>query len=124
MRFADANIVLRYLLEDDQALSLKAATLIEHQNIHVPFEVLAEIVYVMQGVYKISRQTLAEVLTQFILLPTVSTNSIPVAVEALRLYAEKGLDFVDSLLCSYARIDGVHVETFDKKLNTCCKRKQ
>ena len=49
MRFADANIVLRYLLEDDQALSAKAAPLIEHQNIHVPFEVLAEIVYVMQG---------------------------------------------------------------------------
>lgn len=42
MRFADANIVLRYLLEDDQALSLKAATLIEHQNIHVPFEALAD----------------------------------------------------------------------------------
>ncbi len=45
----------------------------------------------------------------------MTINNEPVLREAFRLYADKGLDFVDSLLCSYSRIKGVQVETFDKK---------
>ncbi len=120
MRFVDANIILRYLLEDDPVLSEKAAKILEHHEVHAPFEVLAEVVYVMQGVYKVSRQNISEVLSRFLMLPNISTNNTSVAIEALRLYAVKGLDFVDSLLCGYARIDGVTVESFDKKLIKCC----
>lgn len=123
MRFVDANIILRYLLEDDSVLSGKAANILEHNDVHAPFEVLAEVVYVMQGVYKVSRQTISAVLSRFLLLPNIYTNDTPVAVEALRLYAEKGLDFVDSLLCGYARINGATVDTFDKKLIKYCSKK-
>ena len=77
---------------------------------------MAEVVYVMQGVYKVSRQEISTVLTRFIMLPNVTTSSEPVLREALLIYADKGLDFVDSLLCSYSVIEGVQVETFDKKL--------
>jgi predicted nucleic-acid-binding protein len=120
MRFIDANVILRYLLEDDSVLSKKAAIILEQNDVHVPFEVLAEVVYVMQGVYKVSRLTISDILSRFLLLPTISTHNTPVAIEALRLYAEIGFDFVDSLLCGYSRIDGVNVETFDKKLKKCC----
>ena len=123
MRFIDANIILRYLLEDDSVLSNKAAIILEQNTVHIPFEVLAEVVYVMQGVYKVSKPTISDVLSRFLILPTISTNNTPVAIEALRLYAEKGFDFVDSLLCGYSRIDGVIVETFDKKLIKCCTEK-
>jgi predicted nucleic-acid-binding protein len=116
MRFVDANVILRYLLDDDPSLAEKAAKILEQGQVHVPFEVMAEVVYVMQGVYKISRQEISTVLTQFVMLPNVSTNSEPVLIEALRIYSGKGLDFVDSLLCSYSGIDGVQVETFDRKL--------
>jgi predicted nucleic-acid-binding protein len=44
MRFVDANIILRYLLEDDSVLSVKAANILEHNDVHAPFEVLAEVV--------------------------------------------------------------------------------
>ena len=116
MRFVDANVILRYLLDDDPQFADKAAKIIEQGQVHVPFEVMAEVVYVMQGVYKISRQEISSVLTRFILFPNVTTNSEPVLREALRLYADKCLDFVDSLLCSYSSIEGVQVETFDRKL--------
>ncbi|MEI6306134.1 MAG: PIN domain-containing protein [Deltaproteobacteria bacterium] len=123
MRFIDANIILRYLLEDDPGLSKRAAIILEHQDVHVPFEVLSEVVYVMQGVYKASRQNISEVLSRFLMLPNISTTNTPVAIEALKLYEAKGLDFVDALLCGYARIDSVIVETFDKKLIKCCSEK-
>ena len=116
MRFVDANVILRYLLDDDPQLAEKAAKILEQWQVHVPFEVMAEVVYVMQGVYKVSRQEISTVLTRFIMLPNVTTSSEPVLREALLIYADKGLDFVDSLLCSYSVIEGVQVETFDKKL--------
>ena len=116
MRFVDANVILRYLLDDDPQLAEKATKIIEQGQVYVPFEVMAEVVYVMQGVYKASRQEISSVLTRFIMLPNVTTNSEPVLCEALQLYADKGLDFVDSLLCGYSIVEGAQVETFDRKL--------
>ena len=95
MRFVDANVILRYLLDDDPQLAEKAVKILEQGQVHVPFEVMAEIVYVMQGVYKISRQEISSVLARLIMLPNVTTNSEPVLMEALRIYADRGLDFVD-----------------------------
>jgi hypothetical protein len=59
----------------------------------------------MQGVYKVSRQEIPTVLTRFIMLPNVTTSSEPVLREALLIYADNGLDFVDSLFYSYSVIE-------------------
>lgn len=121
MRIVDANILLRYLLDDDQSLASQAACVLEKGPVHLPFEVLAEVVYVMQGVYRVPREEISSTLELFITSHTVSTNNSSVLSEALKLYADKGMDFVDSLLCAYHRIDGHEIETFDKKLGKCCK---
>jgi predicted nucleic acid-binding protein len=43
----DANLILRYILEDIPDSSVKAAEIMERENVFVPFEVLAEVVYVL-----------------------------------------------------------------------------
>ena len=53
MKIVDANIILRYLLNDTEDLSAKAADLLENNEVMVPNEVIAEIVYVLEKVYKI-----------------------------------------------------------------------
>lgn len=116
MRIVDANIILRYLLDDDQQLTAQATRILERGTVHAPFEVLAEVVYVMQGVYGVPRSEVSSTLGLFIKLPNITTNNSAVFVEALGLYAEKGFDFVDALLCAYHRVDGHEIETFDKKL--------
>jgi predicted nucleic-acid-binding protein len=121
MRIVDANIILRYLLDDDQELATKAACILEKGVVHLPFEVVAEVVYVMQGVYGVPRETISSTLALFIATPNVSTNSKPVLSEALSLYTDKRIDFVDALLCAYHTIDGHEIETFDKKLSRCCR---
>jgi predicted nucleic-acid-binding protein len=73
----------------------------------------------MQGVYGIPRAEISSTLGLFIELPGIATNSNSVLAEALRLYAEKGLDFVDALLCANHRVDGHEIETFDKRLKKC-----
>jgi len=121
MRIVDANIILRYLLDDDPLLASQAACILEKGAVHLPFEVLAEVVYVMQGVYGVPREKIGSTLELFIASHDVSTNNRPVLLEALKLYTDKGIDFVDSLLCAYHRVDRHEIETFDKKLGKCCK---
>jgi len=116
MRIVDANIILRYLLDDDPQLAAKATAILEQGTVHAPFEVLAEVVYVMQGVYAVPRTEISSTLRQFIELANITTDNTPVLAEALQIYAERGLDFVDAILCAYHRIDGHEIETFDKKL--------
>jgi len=49
MKIVDANIILRYFLDDDEELSPKAAEIIEQNSLAIPNEVFAEIVYVLEN---------------------------------------------------------------------------
>ena len=120
MRIIDANILLRYLLEDEPLFAKKAAAILENGSVYIPFEALAEVVYVMLGLYHATRSDISSVLLQLTEQPNVSTSNLSVLQEALRLFENKKLDFVDSLLCAYSRIEGAQIETFDKKLAKCC----
>lgn len=50
MLIVDANIILRYLLFDNIELAEKASEIIENNKVFIPFEVAAEIVYVLDKV--------------------------------------------------------------------------
>lgn len=120
MRIIDANIILRYLLDDDPTFTTKAVDIIEQESAHIPFEIIAEVVYVMNGLYNIPRTTITAILTKFIQRSNITTNDLDVLKYALIVFSEKGIDFVDSLLCAYHQIKGYQIATFDKKLNKCC----
>ena len=53
MSVVDANVVLRYLLDDHTELSQKAADMLGQQNVTLPLEVACEVVYVLQKVYAV-----------------------------------------------------------------------
>jgi predicted nucleic-acid-binding protein len=48
MQKIDANIVLRYVLNDHAVLSLKAKEIIDNHVVEVPVEVICEVVYVLK----------------------------------------------------------------------------
>lgn len=48
-------IVLRYLLNDVKELADKAALIIEKDSVFIPVEIIAEIVYVLEKVYKVDK---------------------------------------------------------------------
>ena len=109
----DANAVLRYLLEDNQEQTEAVAEAIA-RGAEVTVEVLAECVYVLAGVYHVSRSRIAESLG--ILLDEVTCRRRNVAAAALGLYSGGSFDFVDCVLAAERQELGRDVVTFDKRL--------
>lgn len=117
MRLVDANIILRYLLDDHAELSPKAAEILEQQTVTLPMEVACEVVYVLQKVYAIDREEIQRQLSQLLDEELVSMEKPAVFLEALKCYSTSKLDFVDTLLLAYHSIEAAEVFTFDTKLN-------
>jgi len=121
MKIVDANIVLRYLLNDAEDLSERAAALLENNEVFVPNEVIAEIVYVLEKVYKVENGEISSTLMTFFDYDNLTVSDIGVVNEALSLYGRRRFDFVDTLLYAYHKIGNHEVYTFDKKLNKLLK---
>lgn len=114
----DANYILRYLLRDDEKMFLAAKEVIVHEYCLLLNEVLAEVVYVLQGVYKTPKNVIAQTLSSFVSLDSMMMyESKIVFIEALHLYSDKNLDYVDATLCALK--DKYEVKSFDKKLMKC-----
>ena len=110
----DANVVLRYMLHDDKTQSAIAERTIRDGAYLLP-EVLAEIVYVLLGVYSVPREELEERLQ--ILVREVQSEHPEILSTALTRFGATKLDFVDCLLAAYNNHLGDKVVSFDRKLN-------
>lgn len=107
--------MLRYLLNDHAEMSPEAKRVINN-GAYTTVEVLSEVVYVLNGVYKANRQEIYEWLC--CLLDDVLIENKKSILCALRVYGETSLDFVDCILIGYNRILGRSIFSFDKKLNS------
>jgi len=110
----DANMILRYLLNDNADMADKAEQYIDAGDVFVTIEVVAEVVYVLKGVYSMERDKIASTIKGF--LELVHCQAADILNVALDTYAKNNLDFVDCVLYAYHRIRGVEIATFDKKL--------
>lgn len=117
MKIVDANVVLRYLLADVPTLFTRSEQIVENEAVYLPFEVLAEVVYVLDKVYAVSRREISASLAELLKYPTVSTFNVEVAICGLKTYSDSSLDIVDSLLYGYGSVQGAEVLSFDKQLN-------
>ena len=114
MRLIDANVILRYLLNDHPKMSRQAKDIVESGAYTKP-EIIAEVVYVLKGVYQASRDDIRIYTQEF--LRSVQCIEGEAVLYAVNLYAETSLDFVDCLLIAYHVLNKETVFTFDKKLN-------
>ncbi len=117
MNLVDANVVLRYLLNDVEELADKAAVLLENKELFIPTEVIAEIVYVLEKVYQVEREEIQNSLLELFSYNNIQVNDLEVITEALKFYTKKKLDFVDAILYAYYKVRKYNVYTFDKKLS-------
>ncbi|CAA6824398.1 MAG: Unknown protein [uncultured Sulfurovum sp.] len=119
MILLDANYILRYLIRDNEEMYLIAEKTILENACMVLNEVVAEVVYVLEKVYKVPKDELVDVVIAFLVQGNISmTTKKSDVIQALKYYTEKNIDFVDGYLCALK--DEYEIKTFDKKLLKCC----
>ena len=114
MILLDANVVLRYLLDDHEQMSAQAEKYIQEEDTCMTIEVAAEVVYVLRRVYSVERNKISESVK--CVLEQAGCTEPEVLREALSIYGATSLDFVDCVLCAYHAVKGHEIRTFDKKL--------
>jgi len=119
MKILDANAILRYILNDNSNMS---ETVIEavQEGAFTSTEILAEVVYVLQRVYKTSREDISWYIHCILL--DINVADAKVIRYALGVYNMTTLDFVDCLLVAYHKNYSADILTFDKKLNTALNK--
>ena len=60
MLLIDANAILRYVLNDNSDMAGKVHELIKNNKVTIRFEVMAEVVYVLNKVYKLPRNEITD----------------------------------------------------------------
>lgn len=114
MKLIDANVILRYLIRDNLEQAKIAKEIIE-RGACTRTEVLAEVVYVLTSIYDMSRDEVYVGL--MVVLDAVEVEDKEALREAIKLYRDTTLDFVDCVLIGRNHILREEVFSFDKKLN-------
>ena len=116
----DTNVMVRFLVGDVPDQKKKAEQWFKEaesgkRDILVPAVTIAEVSFVLESYYKLSREQIIEALTVFI---SQRWLEIPDRQELLLLWEwyRKGLHFVDSLLLAYSQVSDYGVLTFDKEM--------
>jgi len=127
-KLIDANVLLRYLLKDDEALFKKAYELLERvkdgkELIVIPESVLAECVYVLMRIYKVDRQTIAEKLKLLFLYKGVVNSDREDLVDSIKLFGQTNLSIVDCIICAKSMNNKMPILTFDDELRNISRKK-
>jgi predicted nucleic acid-binding protein len=115
----DTNVVLRFLTRTPAVQAQAAARLFtrgqrgEIDLVLLP-TIVAEVVYVLDGVYDYTGERVASELTALLDAQCLRVGDEGAVREALHRRATSGVDFVDAYLAAVSRREGVAVATFDR----------
>ena len=117
MKILDTNIILRYLLNDDEEQSNKSLKIIENNEIFIPNEVIVEVIYVLSKTYKFSKTDVNDIVTSLLNEENIIFQNKDIIKVTMSTYVAENLDVIDCMLYAYKICENYDIETFDKKLN-------
>jgi len=118
--FIDTNIFLRAILGDHKTQSPKAQKLLTRiktaaNSYFTTSWVVAEIIWTLHSLYKFPKEKIIEVVEGIINTPNLSLLEEKLVTEALLLFKQKNIDFIDGinyLISRNKKADGII--SFDK----------
>lgn len=99
--FVDANIFLRFLLRDDHKKAERCKKLFEKAKkgkirLFTSDLVIAEVVWTLESFYKLSKKEVSENVRRLLTLENLGISGASLLIEALVIYEEKNIDFIDA----------------------------
>lgn len=117
--FVDSNILVRHLTGDppDQA-ERATAFLRDAENLILVDLVVAEVVYVLESVYDLERDRVAELVRAVLGFPAILVLDAPLLLRALEIYEVHRIHFAEAYLAACAEVSGVGaVASFDRTID-------
>ena len=116
----DTNVLLRFIVREDEEQAEAAETLLKRLTLEEPGficrEVLVELVRVLERYYRFERDQIATVLNELVVVAAVEIECASDVAEAAGGYRRGGADFADRMIAAAARRAGaVPLYTFDRK---------
>jgi predicted nucleic acid-binding protein len=117
--FVDSNILVRHLTGDPPDQARRAtAFLSSAEDLVLVDLVVAELVYVLESVYEVDRERVAELLWAVIGFPAIVVADEALLFRALELYEQYRIRFAESYLAACAELSGVGaVVSFDRAID-------
>lgn len=121
-KLPDTNVIIRYLMKDDEAQYAKAKEFFDKvkngsSKAIIIESVIAECIYVLTKIYKVPRTTAAESLNDILHYRGIANDDQKELIHALTLFSERNIDIVDCILCVKAANTEVSLFSFDDDLN-------
>ncbi len=121
MKALDTNVLIRFLVRDDERQAeiiyrvFKQAES-DKEVLFVPLLVVLETVWVLESVYKISRQEILDSINELILMPILEFEAQLAIINFVSSARESKIDLSDLLIAHSARFSCCEcVLTFDKR---------
>lgn len=119
--FLDTNVIVRHLTGDPPAQAEAAGALLaatEADALVLTDLVFAEIVYVLESLYELPRDEVAQRLRAVLAFPAISAVDPPLLLRALEVYERHRLDLAEAYLVACAEASGLAaVVSFDRTID-------
>lgn len=115
----DTNLIIRFLIKDELPQFESAQKLFSSldKNLILPDMVLAEVVWTLHSVYKLTKQEIIEKLLKLLELKNLTAN-FQLLTNALLIYRDYNISFVDAYLMAYSEIERLEgIYSFDQDLD-------
>ncbi len=116
----DANVILRFLLDDPPDMAKEATKLFQavadgQITLMVDDLIVAEVIWVLKSFYKQSIIDIVAILREFLLQDGIELADKPTILYALMLFETKNVDFIDALVTArMKRAKAQSIFSFDK----------
>lgn len=113
----DTNLIIRFLVNDDPKKVAQVEKLLKNpSNTNILLDtVIAEIVWVLNSYYSLSKKDIIEKVEALIHVDTVECNSVLIS-KSLSLWKENNISFIDAYLLAVSKIGNIPLYSYDKKL--------
>jgi predicted nucleic acid-binding protein len=117
--FIDSNVLVRHLTGDPPDQGEHATEFLRGgESLIVVDLVVAEVVYVLESVYEVERERVAELVRAVVGFPAVVVPDEGLLLRALEIYEQYRIHFAESYLAACAEVSGVGVvASFDRDLD-------
>lgn len=116
---ADTNIILRFLLKDDEKLFKKASYYFQQaKNKKITIEIIPEVIfeldYVLRGVYRLKKNEVASIILKILKTPFILIKNRELLIESLEKYQKISIDLFDIYLFYLGKKEKKEILSFDE----------